>query len=55
MNTTAYVADDGTLSVPLAGAVQVAGLSPSEASQRIEAALKNGIFLSIRRLLRLGL
>jgi polysaccharide export outer membrane protein len=45
MNTTAYVADDGTLSVPLAGAVQVAGLSPSEASQRIEAALKNGHFL----------
>ncbi len=45
MTTTAYVADDGTLSVPLAGAVQIAGLSPSEASQRIEAALKNGHFL----------
>jgi polysaccharide export outer membrane protein len=45
MTTTAYVADDGTLSVPLAGPVQIAGLSPSEASQRIEAALKNGHFL----------
>jgi polysaccharide biosynthesis/export protein len=40
MSSTVYVADDGTVSVPLAGAVQVAGLSPSQASLRIETALK---------------
>ncbi len=40
MSTTAYVADDGTLAVPLAGTVPVAGLSPDQASARIEAALK---------------
>ena len=45
MTTTVYVSDDGTLSVPLAGAVQVSGLSPSEASQRIEKALRDGGFL----------
>jgi polysaccharide export outer membrane protein len=40
LSTTVYVADDGTLSIPLAGNVQVAGMSPSQASTRIEAALK---------------
>src|SRR5208337_2437751 len=45
MTTTVYVSDDGTIPVPLAGAVPVAGLSPSEASQRIEKALKDGGFL----------
>jgi polysaccharide export outer membrane protein len=45
MTTTVYVSDDGTLPVPLAGPVQVSGLSPSEASQRIEKALKDGRFL----------
>ena len=45
MTTTVYVSDDGTLPVPLAGPVQVAGLSPAEASQRIEKALKDGRFL----------
>jgi polysaccharide biosynthesis/export protein len=45
MTTTVYVSDDGTIPVPLAGAVQVAGMSPSEASQKIEKALKAGRFL----------
>jgi polysaccharide export outer membrane protein len=45
MNTTVYVSDDGTIPVPLAGPVQVAGMSPAEASQKIEKALKDGKFL----------
>jgi polysaccharide biosynthesis/export protein len=45
MTTTVYVSDDGTIPVPLAGPVQVAGLSPAEASQRIEKALKAGRYL----------
>lgn len=45
MTTTTYVSDDGTIPVPLAGPVQVAGLSPAEASHRIEKALKDGKFL----------
>ena len=45
MSATVYVSDDGTIPVPLVGAVQVGGLSPSQASNRIEAALRNGNFL----------
>jgi polysaccharide biosynthesis/export protein len=45
MTTTVYVSDDGTISVPLAGPVPISGLSPSEASQRIEKALRDGGFL----------
>lgn len=45
LSTTQYVADDGTLSIPLAGNVAVAGLSPSQASSRIETALKNAKIL----------
>ena len=45
LSTTVYVADDGTVSVPLGGNVQVAGLSPSQASSRIEAALKTAKIL----------
>jgi polysaccharide export outer membrane protein len=41
-----YVADDGTVAVPLAGAVPVAGLSPSEAARRIEKALRDGKFVN---------
>jgi polysaccharide biosynthesis/export protein len=41
MSSTVYVADDGSLSVPLAGAVPVAGLSPAQASAKIEAALRD--------------
>jgi polysaccharide export outer membrane protein len=45
MSTTVYVSDDGTIPIPLAGPVQVAGLSPAQASARIESALKDGKFL----------
>lgn len=45
MTTVVYVSDDGTIPVPLAGPVQISGLSPSEASKRIEKALKDGMFL----------
>src|SRR6185437_13133582 len=40
MNGTMYVADDGTVQVPLAGPVRVAGLSPTEAAHAVEAALR---------------
>src|ERR1700722_17344752 len=46
LSTTVYVSDDGTVSVPLAGNIQVAGLSPAQASSRIEAALKSGKILA---------
>ena len=45
MTTVVYVSDDGTIPVPLAGPVQVSGLSPAEAAKRIEKALKDGKFL----------
>lgn len=43
--TTTAVADDGTLAVPLAGAVPVAELTPARAGQRIATALRDGRFL----------
>jgi polysaccharide export outer membrane protein len=45
MDATQYVADDGTIRVALAGAVGVTGLSPAEASERVERALKDGKYL----------
>ncbi len=45
MATTAYIGDDGSVSVPLAGAVPIAGLSAVAAARRIEEALKSGQFL----------
>ncbi|MDP9140311.1 MAG: SLBB domain-containing protein, partial [Pseudomonadota bacterium] len=42
---TTYVSDDGTLPVPLAGNVQVAGLSPAHAGQRIATAFRAGQYL----------
>lgn len=39
MDGNVYVADDGTISVPLLGSVSVAQLSPVEAARRIESAL----------------
>jgi len=44
-NTTTYVADDGTINVPLAGAVAVGGKSPSGAAMAVAKALKAGQFL----------
>jgi polysaccharide biosynthesis/export protein len=37
-----FVGDDGTINVPLAGNVQVAGMSPAEAAVQVETALKKG-------------
>jgi polysaccharide biosynthesis/export protein len=43
--TKVNVAEDGTAHMPLAGAVAVGGLSPTEAARSIENALKAGHFL----------
>jgi len=45
MDATQYVADDGSIRVALAGAVKVGGLSPTQAAQRVETALKKGKYL----------
>ena len=45
MNSTLYVGNDGAISVPLAGSVQVAGLTPVVAAKRVEEALIAGQFL----------
>ncbi len=45
MSNTSFVADDGTLTVPLAGPVQVSGLSPADAARRIAKALRDGKFI----------
>jgi polysaccharide biosynthesis/export protein len=45
MNSTLYVGDDGTISVPLAGQVKVSGLTPVIAAKRVESALISGQFL----------
>jgi polysaccharide export outer membrane protein len=42
MTSTVYVANDGTIHVPLAGAVQVAGATPIEAADRVAKALRDG-------------
>jgi polysaccharide biosynthesis/export protein len=42
MTTTTYVGNDGTIRVPLAGAIPVAGVSPVEAAGRVEKALQDG-------------
>jgi polysaccharide export outer membrane protein len=45
MDTTTYIADDGSIRVPLAGADAIGGLSPAGAGQKVEAALKSGLYL----------
>ncbi len=45
LSISAYVSDNGTITLPLVGAVQVSGLSPTEAAQRVAEALKKGDFL----------
>lgn len=45
MSTTTYIADDGTINVPLAGAVAVAGMSPAQAGQQVAQALRKGQYL----------
>lgn len=44
MDTVLGVADDGTIRVPLAGAVQVGGVSAESAARRVEKAFKDGSF-----------
>jgi polysaccharide export outer membrane protein len=45
LTTTINVSEDGSVRVPLAGAVVVGGQSLAEAARRIESALKTGQFL----------
>jgi polysaccharide biosynthesis/export protein len=45
MDTTTYISDSGELHIALVGAVNVSGLSPALAAQRLEAALRDGKFL----------
>jgi polysaccharide biosynthesis/export protein len=40
--TPVYVGDDGTINVPYAGKIPVAGISPVEAASRVTKALKDG-------------
>lgn len=44
-NTTTYVSDAGSISVPLAGEVEVINGSPADAARRVASALKKGQFL----------
>jgi polysaccharide export outer membrane protein len=44
-NTTAYVSEDQTILVPLAGAVKVGGLSPADAASKVADALREGQYL----------
>jgi polysaccharide biosynthesis/export protein len=46
MNSTLHVADDGSISIPLAGAIQVQGLSPAQAAERAEHALRAGYLVN---------
>jgi polysaccharide export outer membrane protein len=45
LTITTYVADDGSIPVPLAGRVHVAGLAPADAAERIAAAYRDAKFL----------
>ncbi len=45
MNATLYVADDGSVTIPLAGTVSISGLSPTQAATKLEQALKDGNYL----------
>ncbi|MGC3982249.1 MAG: polysaccharide biosynthesis/export family protein [Steroidobacteraceae bacterium] len=45
MDATLYIADDGSVTIPLAGNVKITGLSLQEAGIRLETALRNGNFL----------
>jgi polysaccharide export outer membrane protein len=44
MDTVLGVADDGTIRIPLAGSIQVGGLSAETAARRVEKAFKDGGF-----------
>lgn len=42
MTSTVLVGNDGTIHIPLAGSVQVAGVTPIEAGERVAKALRDG-------------
>jgi len=42
MTSTVLVANDGTIHIPLAGSVQVAGVTPIDAADRVAKALRDG-------------
>ena len=46
MKSTLHIADDGTISIPLAGSIQVSGLSPEQAADKAEEALRNGYLVN---------
>lgn len=46
MNSTLHIADDGTISIPLAGLIAVQGLSPAQAAERAEHALRDGYLVN---------
>jgi polysaccharide export outer membrane protein len=45
LGTTTYIAEDGSITVPLAGTIPVKGLSPTTAATKIAAAYKAGQIL----------
>jgi len=45
LTTTTYVADDGSITMPLAGPVPIAGLSPTAAAREVAAAYKKAQLL----------
>lgn len=45
LTSTVYVADGGTIDVPLAGSIPVAGLSPAVAAERVATAYREGEYL----------
>jgi len=45
LSVTTSIADDGTIVVPLVGAVNIAALAPAQAASKIAEALRNGEFL----------
>lgn len=46
LSTTVNVAENGSITVPLVGNMNIGGQSPAEAARRIEVALKDGQFLN---------
>lgn len=45
LSLTSYVSDAGSIDVPLAGSIPVAGLSPAQAAERVATAYREGEYL----------
>lgn len=45
MAMTTFIGEDGRITVPLVGAIEVAGLTPNKAGQRVASALRQGKYL----------